>query len=358
MKNLTAVAIAVTALCVIVLAQEEQPAASGSEVVLRINGEEITRAEFEAALIRDKSRRFMEELIDLILLQQAAKKAGVAVTDEKLEEWLEFLLLQELAKYGNDLEKLKDGLKLRGYTFKEYKAVIAREARPKLLVEKLITKERITEENMRKLFEQRYPKDAGRIARAYQILISTNKMHDGILSRLSYLKYRFQVASAKQKEKISTEIAQLKEKLEEWKKLNSRKVADKVVKKLREGADFAEIAKKYGAGYTAESFDMGWVARQWLFRLLVPVIFEQLKPGEVAEPVQSRYGFHIVKLIDIKDVSELKYEEVRPYMLDELSTRVVSKHEIEHFMLHLREKAAIERPDLPLEKKRGGEPGK
>lgn len=361
MKNIPVIAIAVAALCVIVAAQDiNKPAGApdAGKVALRVNKEKITRGEFEDILVRAKGREFMEELVDWLLVKQAASKAGVSVTEEEVEEQHEDMLMRQFGIFDYDINKLRENLEMFGYTISTRKKATAFKTRMLLLARKVIQKERTTEHNLKHEFEKRYPDTAGRIAKVNHIHVSATEMRKGINKRLSYLKYRQQVASDAQKRNIGTEIAQLKEKLEKWKELNSRDVADIVVKKLRAGEDFAKIAGEYGANYTSEFFDMGWTTRDILNKLLVPAVFEQLKPGEIGEPIQSQWGFHVLKLVNIKDVSELKFEEVRPYLKDELSKKLVTEHEIADMLLKLRKEAAIERPGLPLVKKNGGESGK
>lgn len=344
-KNTTFAALLVVVACAFVFAQDQKQPADG-KVVLRVNEQEVTAADFQALLAEHKARDFMEELVDLLLIRQAAKKAGVTVSDAEVDKRQEDLLLQELALYDNDFKKMEEELQRYGYTLEDRRRSNAHKTRLLLLAEKLVKSERTAEESVKSLFKERYPKTAGTVAKVYHVLISTDEVHRYISNRMSQLKLKLRIASAAQKEKISEEIAGLKEKAKKWESLSSRKVADEIVKKLRGGGKFAELAREYGAGYTAENFDMGWVTRQGVFELLVPAVFDRLKPGEVAEPIQSRFGFHVVKLLGLKEVSELKYEDVRPYLLDELETRAVNNHEIRHLVIELREKAKIERPGL------------
>ncbi len=56
--------------------------------------------------------------------------------------------------------------------------------------------------------------------------------------------------------------------------------------------------------------DLGWVFPE----KLVPSVREavaKLKPGQVSEPVESEYGFHIVKLVERKPPHQAKFEEVK-----------------------------------------------
>jgi parvulin-like peptidyl-prolyl isomerase len=331
--------------CLFALAQDvKRP--GPSDVVLRVNDGEVTSAEFDELLKERKAREFMEELVDCLLVEQAAEKAGVTVSQDEIEERQTELLLQELSFYDNDVAKLRAELERYGYTIEERNKQNAQRTKFLLLAEKLVRKGLLQDENVKKLFETRYDKSQERVARAYHMFISKAEAERHIESRLAYLRLRAAVATDRQKEQIGKETAELRERLELWKDLNSRTVAEDMVRRLREGEDFEKLARRYGAGYTAEDYDMGWVSRKMVSEVLVPVIFEQLKPGEVAEPIQSKYGFHIVKLVEVKDISELKYEEVKPYLVDELSTRVVTKGELAELMAHLRSEAVIERLGL------------
>jgi hypothetical protein len=295
-------------------------------------------------LLEYKAQSFLEELADQILIEQAAAKAGVNVPKEEVEKRAIDTMMSELAECGNDIGEFKKMLRLYGCTLDDRRKTLVREMRWRVLAEELVKKERASAKNLKSLFEKRYPSTAGRLAKVYHILVSADEMRKHLSVRRDHLERRLQVASGIREKAIASELADTKKKLKTWEKRNSKDAAAEAVKKLRSGEDFATIAGEYGAGYTAESYDMGWVTRQWVFKLLAPVIFDQLKKGELAEPVQSRYGFHIVKLVDTRDVSELKYEEVQPYLLDELSSAVVEKSEIAGLILKLRKKAEIERP--------------
>ena len=97
MKKVISVVFLIASLCVIALAQDGKPPAGEageSQVVLRVNGQEVTRAELEKLLVQQKAREFMEEIIDGLLIEQAARDAGVAVTDKEIEERQQEVFLQ------------------------------------------------------------------------------------------------------------------------------------------------------------------------------------------------------------------------------------------------------------------------
>lgn len=80
--------------------------------------------------------------------------------------------------------------------------------------------------------------------------------------------------------------------------------ADELLKKLRAGADFAETAISFSDDDNAlKGGDLGW-------RTIgdIPTLFADrigaMKQGDVADPVRSPSGFHIVKMLDIRGVDD------------------------------------------------------
>lgn len=78
--------------------------------------------------------------------------------------------------------------------------------------------------------------------------------------------------------------------------------ADALVKKLREGQDFAQAAISDSDDANAlKGGDLGWRAQGEVPTLFVNEI-RQLKQGEVSEPIRSPSGFHIIKMLELKDM--------------------------------------------------------
>ena len=74
--------------------------------------------------------------------------------------------------------------------------------------------------------------------------------------------------------------------------------ADVIVTELRQGADFAEMAISTSSGSRAlEGGDLGWRKAPALPSLFAEQVVA-LKVGEVADPIFSGSGIHIVKLLD------------------------------------------------------------
>ena len=81
---------------------------------------------------------------------------------------------------------------------------------------------------------------------------------------------------------------------------------------LKANKDFSELAKTRSTGPSGPSGgNLGWFSKG----MMVPP-FEKavlgLKVGEISDPIQTQFGWHIIKLIDVREKAIPSLEEVRP----------------------------------------------
>lgn len=86
--------------------------------------------------------------------------------------------------------------------------------------------------------------------------------------------------------------------------------AEVIYNDLKAGADFAQLAreKSEDQGTAMRGGELPWVSSGELVKELEDIVFS-LQVGEIAAPVRSAYGYHIVKLNGSRDVPS--FEEIR-----------------------------------------------
>jgi peptidyl-prolyl cis-trans isomerase D len=78
--------------------------------------------------------------------------------------------------------------------------------------------------------------------------------------------------------------------------------ADEILKQIKEGADFSEMAKKHSAD-TASGSNGGSLGQfsQGMMISEFEAALDALKPGELGGPVKTQFGFHIIRLEEVKE---------------------------------------------------------
>lgn len=89
--------------------------------------------------------------------------------------------------------------------------------------------------------------------------------------------------------------------------------AKAVIAELDAGKDFAELAKTTSEDSNkSDGGDLGWFAKGRMVPEFEEAAFALEKGAYTKTPVQSQFGFHVIKLEDRRDVQPPAYEEVEP----------------------------------------------
>ena len=88
-------------------------------------------------------------------------------------------------------------------------------------------------------------------------------------------------------------------------------LADSLISVARAGQDFAEIAKAYSRDNDsrAQGGELGWFAMQQMPEGFAEVVAGWTTVGEIRGPVKSRFGVHILKLLEYQPGKVLSLEE-------------------------------------------------
>jgi peptidyl-prolyl cis-trans isomerase C len=115
--------------------------------------------------------------------------------------------------------------------------------------------------------------------------------------------------------------------------------AKDIIARLKKGAKFEDLAKRLSKdpGSGANGGDLDWANPNGYVKEFSDALVA-LGKGKITEaPVKSQFGFHVIRLDDIRDVQLPKLEEVKPQIAQQLQQQRIGT-----FQQELRLKAKVE----------------
>ena len=249
----------------------------------------------------------LDQMINTELIAQNAEKDGIEVTDKEIKS-----TYNDLKTYVNSDEDIKGAAEELGITDKFLKE----QAKLSLLIqksqEKFYSEEKVSDSEMKKYYDEHideYKKDE---VEASHILIKTTDDNNKPLSEAEQKK-----AKAK---------------------------AEKVLKEVKAGGDFAELAKKYSQdpGSAANGGALGAFGKGMMVQEFEDAAFG-MEPGEVSDLVKTDFGYHIIKVTDrIKETTS--FDEAKEGIKEE-----ILKNKYGEKIAELQKKAKIEKFDKVID---------
>jgi peptidyl-prolyl cis-trans isomerase SurA len=261
-----------------------------NRIVAKVDGEPITLHELNQ--YKDNSIRarqalqgaspsvVLESLITEKIIEREVRDAGVIVRDEDVDRYIEGI--KERNRISE--EQLEEALAAQGLTLPQYRIQVREELQRQQLINREIRgKLNVTPEEV-----QRY----------YDAHLSDYGLPGGM--HVAHIVFALRENASAEDVRRADEQAQ------------------DVLRKIRDGADFAETARTYSQDASAASGGtLGWFSEGELFDSLEEVI-AKLDVGEVAGPVRSPIGVHILKLLDRREESYRPLDEVAEEIKEKL----------------------------------------
>jgi peptidyl-prolyl cis-trans isomerase C len=120
--------------------------------------------------------------------------------------------------------------------------------------------------------------------------------------------------------------------------LKTREEAVSAINTLKGGKDFAALAQEISIGPSkTQGGDLGFFKREQMVPAFSKAAFAMKKGEFSTSPVQTRFGWHVIKVEDIKSAAPPTFEEVRQQLRAKMSDEVIEKE-----MQDLRKGAKIE----------------
>ncbi|WP_320171329.1 SurA N-terminal domain-containing protein [Maridesulfovibrio sp.] len=101
----------------------------------------------------------------------------------------------------------------------------------------------------------------------------------------------------------------------------AEKQIKKIAAKAKSGEDFSKLAEKYSEGPSGpKGGDLGWFGHGAMVKPFEDAAFA-LKKGEVSKPVRTRFGWHLIKVEDIREAGQKEFDQVK----DEIRTAIAEE---------------------------------
>ena len=114
--------------------------------------------------------------------------------------------------------------------------------------------------------------------------------------------------------------------------------AKDIIAQLAKGGDFAKIAKEKSkdTGSKDKGGDLGWFSPGGMVKSFGDAVVKLQKGLYTTVPVQTQFGWHVIKLEDIRDAQPPTYDKVKDNLQKQLQQR-----QLEKLLTDLRAKAKI-----------------
>ena len=123
--------------------------------------------------------------------------------------------------------------------------------------------------------------------------------------------------------------------------------AKDVIAQINKGGDFAKIAKEKSKdpGSKDKGGDLGWFSLSGMVKPFSDAVSKLQKGSLTSEPVQTQFGWHVIKLEDVRDMKAPPYDKVKDGLQKQLGQR-----QLEKMLTDLRAKATIVDNSKPAKK--------
>ena len=287
-------------------------------IVVVVNGEAITEREIERALapafeqyrsiyygdelikkLEEVRRKVVDQLVEDRLILSEAKRLDVQIPEKDIE-----MRVREVARRFPNQDAMEAALAEQGLTLKELK----KSYKEQMMVRRLI--------------------DAK---------IGSSIMISPVELKEYFMKHSNEF-SAPEQVRLQNILIRPKECLPDGK---AKELAAEKEKKLREGGDFAALAKEYSEGpKAAQGGDMGYLKKGDILPEIEEVIYE-LKPGEVSGVIKTSMGYHLFKVMEKTERKCANFSDVR-HEIEETIFRDKIKDKIRVWVFNLKKNAYIE----------------
>jgi len=288
-------------------------------IVAVVNNEVVTQAELNAILlplytqykstysdeellmkIDEAKKNILYKLIEDKLILQEAHKIGMPATDEEVAERLE-----QIKSQFSSSEEFKSALASQGLTVVDLKE----KYREQLIKEKMVNRE----------VRSRVSVTPIEIALFYE----KNEDDFNLPAQVKVMTIMIRKSEADPESNT-----------------DSLKKIKMIELKMAEGEDFTKLAREYSQDPSAvDGGDMGYINKGQMMKKIDEVIFS-LQPGEISETIETPVGYHVFKIVEVKEAGAESFDEAR-MQIENYLFQEKAKERFDEWMTNLKENAYI-----------------
>ncbi len=260
----------------------------------------IVTGETSEQNIKELKNRLLDQMIDEKLLLQRADKVGIRITDSEVDVGIDEIR----GRFQSEIE-FQNEISRQAISKSEFRKNVRNQLKTIKLINQEVRSQVLppTEEEMRRYYEENKEEMISpEQARARHILIM-----------------------------ITEDTSQEK----------ARKKIDKIYKKVKANparfSSYAEELSECPSGRVGG--DLGYFPKGAMVKEFSDVAFA-LEIGGISEPVKTRFGYHIIKLVGKRSREKRTFTEVRDHLRN-LMHQIRMEREYERFLRKLRDGAKI-----------------
>jgi parvulin-like peptidyl-prolyl isomerase len=257
---------------------------------------------FNPDFYKQMKRQVLDVLISQELLWQEASERGLVATDETVEAALA-RIRERYQTEGELLSKIREG----GFDLETFSV----DLKHRLSVQRLVVE-----------------------VIAPDVAVSDEEVHAFYLANRERFSQPEQVHARHILIKVATDA-------DDATRQAARERIEAIAVEAQGGADFAELATQHSEGPTAaKGGDLGVFGRGQMVKPFEQVAFT-LEPGAVSEPVETVFGYHVIKVEARRGGGEMSEEAAAPQIRNHLG-RTKVQEAVEAYVMALREQAEVE----------------
>jgi len=252
---------------------------SGEEVAATVNGEDIYVSELDEQVVKlqeqypqmfegadsearllDFQQRLLDNLINSVLIRQAAEEMGIEISDSDVQAELD-----QLRTGFQDDAAFEDALAQAGMTMEALEAQVSDQLLTEALLEQIATDTDATEEDIAAYYEA-----------------NSAQFSEAAAVHASHILFDPE----------------------------DKALAEEVLAEINDGGDFEALATEHSkdAVSAANGGDLGWPTTPYVPEFQAAA--EALEVGEVSALVETTFGWHIIRVNDVRDAREKALDEV------------------------------------------------